>query len=229
MKSHDDHELEPIPGLPSLPPAGETIVWQGRPSWRRLVRDNFGFPWLAGYFAFFAGLRGVVMGVEADSVVRGVIELLVVVPLAAVALGIIALIGVAHARATVYTITSHRVVMRIGIALPMTFNLPFRQLQAADVRVGTDGGGDLALTLAKGNRLAWPVLWPHVRPWRIAAASPMLCGLEGVADVADVLASAQRSWALSRRAARPELESVPAAHEGASHDDGAHEPLAVAS
>jgi hypothetical protein len=217
MRSHDDHELEPIPGLPALPPAGETILWQGRPSWRRLVRDGFGIAWLAGYFAFFTALRGVVFGVEANSLWTGVAEALVVAPLAVVALGIVVLLGYAHARATVYTITSHRVVMRIGVALPVSFNLPFRQLQAADVRVGADGGGDLALTLARGNRLAWPILWPHVRPWRFAHASPTLRAVDGIDNVADILASAQRSWALSRRTPRVELETPAVA------------PLAVAS
>ncbi|MEM9472422.1 MAG: PH domain-containing protein, partial [Pseudomonadota bacterium] len=29
---HGDFAFEPIPGLPALPPAGEKILWQGRPS-----------------------------------------------------------------------------------------------------------------------------------------------------------------------------------------------------
>ena len=33
-----------------------------------------------------------------------------------------------NARATVYTITTRRLVMRIGVALPTTFNLPFKQI-----------------------------------------------------------------------------------------------------
>jgi hypothetical protein len=204
MTNHDDHEVEPIPGLPAVPPPGETILWQGRPSWRRLATDAFGAWWLLGYFAFFATLRGVSHGIEAGSVATGVLQALIVTPLAALAMAIVLVVAWAHARATVYTITSQRVVMRIGVALPVAFNLPFRQLQAADVRVGSDGGGDIALTLAKGNTLAWPILWPHVRPWRVTRASPALRAVDGVADVADVLASAQRTWALSRRAPRAE-------------------------
>ena len=41
------------------------------------------------------------------------------------AIGIALVFAWASARTTVYTITNRRVVMRFGIALPMTLNLPF--------------------------------------------------------------------------------------------------------
>ena len=53
----------------------------------------------------------------------------------AVAFGIIALLGYIVHRTTLYTITSKRVVMRFGMALPMTFNIPFTQIAAADVKL----------------------------------------------------------------------------------------------
>ena len=38
------------------------------------------------------------------------------------------------ARNTVYTITDRRVVMRIGIVLTLTFNLPFKRIAAAGLQ-----------------------------------------------------------------------------------------------
>ncbi len=37
------------------------------------------------------------------------------------------------ARSTVYTLTDRRMVMRMGIVLTVTFNLPFKRIAAADM------------------------------------------------------------------------------------------------
>lgn len=39
---HDDFAVEPIPGLPELPPEGEHILWQGAPCWHALARYEIG-------------------------------------------------------------------------------------------------------------------------------------------------------------------------------------------
>jgi hypothetical protein len=36
---HDDFAVEPVRGLPEKPPAGEIILWQGRPDTIALARD----------------------------------------------------------------------------------------------------------------------------------------------------------------------------------------------
>ena len=56
------------------------------------------------------------------------------VPLALVAVGLPALLAWLYARTTVYTITNRRVVMRFGVALPMSLNLPFRMVAAAGLQ-----------------------------------------------------------------------------------------------
>ena len=50
-------EFETIPGLPEDLPAGERVLWQGKPEWRALARHTFKVRLLAGYFAIFAVLR----------------------------------------------------------------------------------------------------------------------------------------------------------------------------
>ena len=51
MSDHDDFAFEPIPGLPERLPAGEEMLWQGRPDTAALAREAYGIRWIAGYFA----------------------------------------------------------------------------------------------------------------------------------------------------------------------------------
>jgi hypothetical protein len=99
------------------------------------------------------------------------------VPLLALgAAAVLILWGVAWAmaRAAVYTLTNRRVVMRIGAALQVTYNLPFTQIDSADLDLRRGGTGTIALRLKEGNQIAYLVAWPHVRPWHMARTEPAL-------------------------------------------------------
>jgi hypothetical protein len=80
--------------------------------------------------------------------------------------------------------------MRIGVALPVTFNLPFAKIEAANLKNGAHGTGDIALTLVPGERLAYLVLWPHARPWQLKQPQPMLRCIPDAPAVAAMLAQA---------------------------------------
>lgn len=186
-------EVEPIPGLPEKLPPGERILWQGQPDWRLLERTAFHVRGLAIYFGFFVVARGIAELTEGKSLAAAVFSALLVVPLALLALGLIRLFAWLNARSTIYTITNHRVVMRFGVALPTTFNLPFRRLAAAELKPLPGGAGEIALSLAGKDRLAYLHLWPHVRPWRFAHTNPMLRALPEGAQVAGILREAVRT------------------------------------
>jgi hypothetical protein len=109
-------------------------------------------------------------------------------------LGILAVLARLTATTTVYTLTDKRVVMRIGIVLTVTYNLPLRQVDSADLVPLPGGAGEIALTLREGTRIAYLQLWPHARPWRLARTQPMLrCLPDGQA----VSAQLARVWALA--------------------------------
>jgi hypothetical protein len=80
--------------------------------------------------------------------------------------------------------------MRIGIVLNLTFNLPFGRIATAGLRDTGHGTGDIPLTLAGSDRIAYMHLWPHARPWRIAHPEPMLRCVPNAPRVAQVLAQA---------------------------------------
>ena len=79
---------------------------------------------------------------------------------------ILLVIAVLSARTTMYSITDRRVVMRIGMALPVTLNIPFEGIDGASLAEFSDKSGDIALSLNHNGRLGYLVLWPHARPWR---------------------------------------------------------------
>ncbi len=192
-------EVEPVPGLPSLLPAGERILWQGRPEWRALARHTFRLPYLAAYFAVFVTIRAIVARQEGQGM-HGALQVLLGVALGVGCIGVLTLVAWLNARATVYTITTRRLVMRIGVALPTTFNLPFKALASADVKSRKAGDGDIVLKIAGSDRIAWLHLWPHAQPWHMKTARPMLRAIAEPDYVAGVLADAVRAWAQAEAA-----------------------------
>ena len=205
-----EHEFETAPGLPELLPAGERILWQGRPRWTTLAVRAFHVRKLAFYFAI---LLAVSIGSAFASGGPGNAMSVVLwqLPLTLFALGMTSLLAWLAGHFAIYTITDRRVVMRIGIVLTITFNIPLVRIQSADLRMFGDGSGDVALALAAPDRIAFVQLWPHVRPWRVARPEPMLRAVPDAANVGDVLARALVARAGGTRIPGPDAPVVDSA------------------
>jgi hypothetical protein len=197
-----EHEHEPFPGLPEKPPAGERLLWQGAPDWRVLARRGFKLPWFATYFALLLAWRFVSARADGGSVAQALGAVAWTLPLVVAALGFVALLAWLVARTTLYTLTDRRVVMRIGIVLSVSFNLPLVRVEAAQLRRHADGSGDIALRLNPSDRIGLLHLWPHARPWRFTRTEPMLRALPEGQRVASLLVDAlARSLREDERAA----------------------------
>lgn len=205
MSASDDHDFEPAYGLPERLPARERLLWQGSPEWKPLARGAMHIRGLAIYFAVLLIWRGANTMAGGGHATDALVSIAWLAPLAVLALATTALLAWLSARTSVYTITDRRVVMRVGIVLTITFNLPFRAIEAASVHANADGSGDIALALNGPDRIAYVHLWPHVRPWKIKRTQPMLRGLGDVQAVATVLAQA---LAESAGMARPAVLDV---------------------
>lgn len=186
--SHDDFATEPLPGLPERPPEGEVILWQGRPAIWALTRDALAFWWVAGYFAALTLWRIVVL-FDQMPLAQAVWAALPFVILGVFVGLLLWLTAAIQARATLYTVTNRRIVMRIGAALTLTLNLPYTQVARADLDLRRDGTGTIALTTLGETRLSYLVCWPHVRPWHFRT-KPALRALPDAARVADLIAEA---------------------------------------
>ncbi len=185
---HDDFATEPLPGLPAKPPRGEEILWQGRPAILPLARDVLGLNWVAGYFVVLALWRA---SVVSDGSIGMIIAIMLpYLAMGVVACGILLLIATVQARSTVYTITTARVALRVGAALTVTLNVPFKQIGSASLDLRRSGSGTIALQTLGDTRLSYLVCWPHVRPWRMGKTQPALRCIPDAARVAKILGDA---------------------------------------
>jgi hypothetical protein len=183
VNPHHEHEFEAAPGLPEPLPADERLIWQGAPKWRQVAVHVFHVRTLALYFAAMILLQATYLLGEP---VRNLFKpLLLSVVLSIMALSILSLMAWLTARTALYTLTNKRVVMRIGVVLTLTFNLPLRMLSGASLKINKDGTGDIALTLAGNDHIAWLNLWPHARPWVLRHPEPSLRCIPDVVTVGE--------------------------------------------
>jgi hypothetical protein len=197
----NEHGDEPVRGLPEHLPEGEHILWQGSPDWRVLARTALHAPLVAGYFGLLTAwnlFSGVSTGEPLGTLLIGAA---LTVAGGAVAVGLLALYAVLCARSTVYTVTNKRFVLRHGVALSKIFNIPFPVIASAGLKVDVAGAGDIPVQLTAANKVAYPHLWPHVRPWRFSHPEPMIRAVADAAAVARTLSDAVQ--AAARQADRP--------------------------
>ncbi|MEO1467601.1 MAG: photosynthetic complex putative assembly protein PuhB [Pseudomonadota bacterium] len=211
MEEEDDFRFEPVRGLPAPLPPGERILWQGAPAWWSLAKRAFFVRIVVAWFALMVAwhlLRLAMGGLDAGAFAALATWQLV---LCGISVGILAGIACLYARTTVYTITNKRIVLRSGLALDLTINLPFSQITNVDFARRGDGSGDLAIALNGNGRISYLHLWPHARPLHFAAPQPMLRALEDPSAVAGILGEALREARATAPATAPVVAPVPAA------------------
>ena len=210
-----EHDYEPQTGLPEALPAGERLLWQGAPDWRVLARRALHLRKFAAYFGVLVGWRVVTVLADGGGAGAALVSVAWMLPLAALSLGIMALFAWLVGKTAIYSVTDRRVVMRVGIVLTVTFNLPLARIEAASLRDHGDGSGDISLLLNAQDRIGYLHLWPHTRPWRFTRTEPTLRALADVRAVAALLADALAQTAASgtvhdlERRPRPAAERDP--------------------
>lgn len=182
-----EHEFEPQHGLPEPLPAEERLLWQGSPDWRMLARRAFHARGLAIYFTLLVSWQVVVVAQGGTAWLDVVKAVAWTTSLSVIAMALVLLLAWLSARTTVYTLTDRRIVMRVGIVLTMTFNLPLKRIAAAGLRLdpgAAAGTGDIPLELLGNVRIPFLQLWPHARPWKVRQPHPMLRSVPNAAEVA---------------------------------------------
>ena len=186
-----EHEFEPQFGLPERLPQDEFIVWQGSPDVGALAASAFHIKKLVIYFLLLI-VACAWPALETQAGAMAVLQAIKwIAPLSLLGLASVWLMAYMTSRTTVYTLTNKRVVMRLGIVLTVTFNLPLKQIASSDVRLLESGFGDITLALQGSDRIAWVHLWPSVRPWRISKPEPTL---RAISDVQEVAVKLRDAW-----------------------------------
>jgi Bacterial PH domain len=208
--SHDDFSAEPDPAAAGQLPAGEHILWQGSPDGLSLAWRVYHLREVTGYFSILMSWRAFSIWWETALVGKALTSSATLLLPFGIAALLLLVIGFLSARTTRYTITNKRLVMRTGIAMPGTLNLPFSAVKAASHRdfgktVFAQSCGDVGVEISEG-KLAYLMLWPHVRPWQLRNPQPMMRCLPNSAEVAEILVKGlsgtqteKRTKAVSRR------------------------------
>lgn len=182
-----EHEWEAAPGLPSTLPAGERIVWQGSPDWKQLAVHAFHVRKIAVYFALMVGIQFSQLWAEGLSGKELLVPIVVSSSLAFLALALLTTCAWFAGKSSLYTFTNKRVVMRIGIVLTLTFNLPYRRIAGASSKDYANGCQDIALELYSEDRIGWAHLWPHQKAWHVKHPQPTLRCVPNGKEVSEML------------------------------------------
>jgi len=188
-----EYEFEAALGLPEPLPQDEMILWQGTPNWISMAKHVFRLQWLSLYFAVIVIWQAIsVFSIEGGLAERWSSVALAFF-LAVIGIVLVGLLAYWSATTTMYTLTNRRIVMRVGIVLTVTFNLPYKTLGSADLKLYKDGTGDIPMQIATEDKIAYFHLWPHARPWRLATPEPMMRCVPEAKQVATILTEAWMS------------------------------------
>lgn len=210
MSGHDDFGKDAAALAP-----GERLVWQGKPSIQSLALRAFHVRAVAIYFAIVMAARMLAQTLSGTSfadALQGTLWLL-----APAACGIAMLTGLAYlfVRAANYTLTDRRLIFQFGVALPMTMTIPLEKIANAALKTYRDGSGDIPLKLTE-DRGSFLLLWPHVRPWKLRGAEPMLRCVPDAANVASLISEALKARGVAAAPAVSPSRSVER-HEAPAH------------
>jgi hypothetical protein len=191
--SDQDYNFEPQPGLPAPLPVGEELLWQGSPDSATLAREAFKANWVLGYLLVLAVWRASIAFSDGGFG----LSVAVFLPYLVLALGAYALVRLlarASAKAAIYSITTHRVILRIGAALQVTWTVPFTKVAAATLATRPmTGTGTIALELVDGQNISYLALWPHLRPGFARKVQPAFRCIPDAARVARILSDAAQT------------------------------------
>jgi hypothetical protein len=132
---------KPVGGLPGRLPEGEKIIWQGAPEWRSLARYVFHLKMVAVYFGLLVIWRVVGASMSGHTMAYALTSGVSSILLGAAAIALFSLFAWLIARTTTYSITTRRLVITYGMALPKSLNLPFANIDGADLRYCAEAAG----------------------------------------------------------------------------------------
>jgi hypothetical protein len=197
-------------GLPDHLPEGERLLWQGRPDWKRLAINAYHVRKVAIYFALVAAAQIIARVAQGEGYLDAARNLPVLFAMAVVACAILAGLAYACAKTTLYTLTSKRLLLKIGIALPAYINLPLNKIDAAALAESGGRCGTICFRTAGETRLAYLLLWPHAKPWNISKPQPALRDIPHADHVASQVAKALGGYHVAPATAQTFNNMVPA-------------------
>ncbi|MFT4079817.1 photosynthetic complex putative assembly protein PuhB [Rhodomicrobium sp.] len=190
-----EYDYEPIRGLPYRLPEDEKILWQGSPKWRSLAVHLCHVRTITLYFALLIAWRVVATAADGKPVSEAYELAAFLALLNGILVSIAVIWSILLAKTTIYTVTTRRVVLRYGIALTKAVNVPLRFVKNVAMNRHSNGCADIAFETSGKDRIAYLILWPHARPWRVSPTQPMLRSVAEPEKVAEILKQALAPFA----------------------------------
>lgn len=184
-----DIRIRQLRPLPEALPEDERVLWQRSPEWRPYSRRIFQVDKIALYFFIVVCWVAIAAYIDNGGWQALFRSLAWSIPPAVGVIGLLALVAWLYARTTVYTITTKRVIIQSGLAVPSAVNLPFTKVQSADMKTFTDTTGDIELSMS-GPRLLYSMLWPNARLFRLKRPVPVMRAIPQPEAVAEILGQA---------------------------------------
>ncbi|MBI5128801.1 MAG: PH domain-containing protein [Rhodopseudomonas palustris] len=179
--------------LPSPLPEGERVLWQGKPTYKGLAIRSFHMRAVAIYFVLLIVWKVWSLWSNGQSIGEASASASMLLIPAIGGLALLAFLAFLFRRASCYTITSKRVLIQTGVALPITLNIPLGKIGNADLNKHRDGSGDIPLRIIDTKRTSYVLLWPHIRPWRLREPEPMMLSVPDAEKVAATLTEAVKA------------------------------------
>jgi hypothetical protein len=194
--------MEHQPGLPEPLPEGERVLWSGAPDWRLLAVHVFHVRFLGAAAVLFAVLSTVVAMAHRAPAAYAALAFVTPLLAGAAAAGVAGFAAWLTAHISRYTVTSRRVVLRVGLLVPVNLNIPFSEITDVAMREHGAGSGDLPLAVRSHQRVSYLLLWPHVKPMTFRKVQPMLRAVrDGEAAAAALVQALRESHAVRAPAA----------------------------
>ncbi len=173
LKSNQDDFSKTPYGLPEKLPVDEKIIWQGSPEYVPLLNRVFLFKHIAIYLLLLV-IFSFILGQNDYGSTKALGILIENTLISLICLGLFMLLGQLSCSTTVYTVTNKRIVMKIGIVLDLSLNIPFNKIESADLKISSDGTGDISFALDPSVKIAYPHLWPHCRAFHFSNPKPTI-------------------------------------------------------
>lgn len=175
----------------AMPPPSERLLWEGRPAWSGIALGLFRLHFVGLYFAVLAvGRAAYALLGGSQSLGAALLPAAVLLGLGTACVALLASFAWAVRATTRYSITDYRVILHYGVALPATLAIPYGAIEAVALRLQHRGCGDVSISLKRRQQIGYAKLWPHARPWCLAAPAPMLRALTDAAVVGPLLVRA---------------------------------------
>ena len=167
-------------------PEGESILWQGKPSFWGFSWYFFGLKLLAFYLIILSVVFAARLTVT-DFFTAFVVDFLPFLLSGILTSCILMALAKIQSQSSVYIITENRVIIKSGAALSFLISMPFKKIKAVNLQKRKGSLGTISFELNSGKRVPYISCWPSVRPWRFKKTEPAFSCIENVDEVATIL------------------------------------------